>query len=137
MRDTSKWTLSLRGFLLQQIGSIISQLQSKDKEDCLALPLDNFLSTVSEVESLSVNVSWLKSHVIALKDLKKARPSVHTSFSSLCELRAKENSCINKTNEVDSTLQQAIHLARGISDMVPANLLLATHHKALLLDLEE
>ena len=26
MRDISKWTLSLRSFLLQQIGSIISQL---------------------------------------------------------------------------------------------------------------
>ena len=26
IRDTNKWTLSLRGFLLQQIGSIISQL---------------------------------------------------------------------------------------------------------------
>nr|POE67611.1 hypothetical protein CFP56_45898 [Quercus suber] len=56
MRDTSKRTLSLKGFLLQQIGSIISQLQSKDKKDCLALPLDNFLSTPSEVESVSVNV---------------------------------------------------------------------------------
>ena len=57
MRDISKWTLSLKGFLLQQIGSIISQLQSKDKEDCLALPFDNFLSTLSKAESLSVNVS--------------------------------------------------------------------------------
>ena len=72
MRDISKWTLSLKGFLLQQIGSIISQLQSKDKEDCLALPFDNFLSTLSEAESLSVNVGWLITHVTALKDLKKA-----------------------------------------------------------------
>ena len=31
IRDTSKWTLSLRGFLLQKIESIISQLQSKGK----------------------------------------------------------------------------------------------------------
>ena len=86
MRDTSKWTLSLRGFLLQQIGSIISQLQLKGKEECLALPLDNYLSTLSEAESLSVNASWLKSRVTALRDLKKARPSVHTSLSLLHEL---------------------------------------------------
>nr|POE98914.1 hypothetical protein CFP56_74867 [Quercus suber] len=91
MRDTSKWTLSLRGFLLQQIGFIISQLQSKDKEDYLALPLDNFISILSEAESLSVNVSWLKSCVTALRDLKKAGPSVHTSLSLLRKLRAKEN----------------------------------------------
>ena len=31
IRDTNKWTLSLRGFLLQKIESIISQLQSKGK----------------------------------------------------------------------------------------------------------
>ena len=104
MRDTSKWTLSLRGFLLQQIESIISQLQSKGKEDCLALPLDNFLSTLSEAESLSVNADWLKSHVTALRDLKKVGPSVHASLSSLCELRVKENSCINKAKEVESAL---------------------------------
>nr|POE89670.1 hypothetical protein CFP56_38058 [Quercus suber] len=81
MRDTSKWNLSLRGFLLHQIGSIISQLQSKDKEDYLALPLDNFLYTLSEAKSLSVNVGWLKNHVTALRDLKKVGPSVHTSLS--------------------------------------------------------
>ena len=57
MMDTSKWTFSFRGFLLQQIWSIISQQQSKGKEDCLALPLDNFLSTLSEVESLSVKLA--------------------------------------------------------------------------------
>ncbi|KAK7822415.1 hypothetical protein CFP56_036513 [Quercus suber] len=56
---------------VKQIGSIISQLQSKGKEDCLALPLDNYISTLSEAESLSVNVSWLKSRVTALRDLKK------------------------------------------------------------------
>ena len=105
IRDTSKWTLSLRGFLLQQIESIISQLQSKGKEDCLALPLDNFLSTLSEAESLSVNADWLKSHVTALRDLKRVGPSVHASLSSLCELRVKENSCINKAKEVESALQ--------------------------------
>ena len=105
MRDTSKWTLSLRGFLLQQIESIISQLQSKGKEDYLALPRDNFLSTPSEVGSVSVNVGWLKSHVIALRDLKKAGPSIHASLSSLRELRVKENSCINKEKEAKSALQ--------------------------------
>ena len=105
MRDINKWTLSLRGFLLQQIGSIISQLQSKDKENCLALPFDNFLSTLSEAKSLNVNADWLKSHVTALRDLKKAGPSVHTSLSSLRELGAKENSCINKAKEVESALQ--------------------------------
>ena len=104
MRDTSKWTLLLKGFLLQQIGSIISQPQSKDKKDFLTLPLDNFLSTLSEAKSLSVNVSWLKSHVTALKDLKKAGPFVHTSLSSLHELKAKENSCINKAKEAELAL---------------------------------
>ena len=99
MKDTSKWTPSLRSFLLQQIGSIISQLQSKGKEECLVLPLDNFLSTLSETESLRVNVGWLKSHVIALRDFKKVGPSVHTSLSSLHDLRVKENSCINKAKE--------------------------------------
>ena len=90
MKDTSKWTLSLKGFLLQQIGSIISQLQSKDKKDCLALFLDNFLSTLSEIESLSVNVGWLKSRVTALRHLKKAGPSIHASLSLLRELRVEE-----------------------------------------------
>ena len=103
--DTSKWTFSFRGFLLQQIWSIISQQQSKGKEDCLALPLDNFLSTLSKAESLSVNVSWLKSRVSTLRDLKKARPSVHASLPSLRELRVKENSRLNKAKETKSTLQ--------------------------------
>ena len=40
-----------------------------------------------------------------MKDLKKARPSVHASLSSLSELRVKENSCINKAKEVESALQ--------------------------------
>jgi len=109
MRDTRKWTLSLRGFLLQQIGSIISQLQSKDKEACLALPFDNFLSTLSKVESLSVNIGWLKSCVIALRDLKKAGPSIHTSFSLLHELRDKENLYIDEAKEAESDLQ--VHVA--------------------------
>ena len=105
MRDTSKWTLSLKSFLLQQIRSIISQLQSKGKEDCLALSLDNFLSKLSEAESLSVNVDRLKSRVTALRDLKKTGPSVHSSLSSLHELRIKENSCINKGKEAELALQ--------------------------------
>ena len=105
MRDTSKWTLSLKGFLLQQIGSIISQLQLKGKEECLAVPFDNFLSTLSEAESRSVNVGWLKSCVTALRDLKKVGPSVHTSLSSLHDLKVKENSCINKAKEAESALQ--------------------------------
>ena len=56
MKDINKWTLSFKGFLLGQIGYMISQLQSKGKEDCLALPLDDFLSTLSEAKGLSVNV---------------------------------------------------------------------------------
>ena len=105
MKDTNKWTLSLRGFLLGQIGFVVSQLQSKGKENCLDLPLDEFLSTLSEAEGLSVNVGWLKSRVTALRDLKKAGPSVHASLSSLCELRAKESSCINKAKETESALE--------------------------------
>ena len=105
MKDTRKWTLSLRGFLLKQIGFVISQLQSQGKEDCLALPLDDFLSTLSEAEGLIVNIGWLKSHVTALRDLKKAGPSVHASLSSLRELRVKENSCINKAKEIGSALE--------------------------------
>ena len=105
MKDAKKWTLSLRGFLLGQIGSIISQLQSKGKEDCLALPFDDFLSTLNEAEGLSVNASWLKSCVTALRDLKKAGPSVHASLSSLHELRVKENSYINKAKETKSALE--------------------------------
>ena len=77
----------------------------KGKEDCLALPFDNFLSILSEVESLSVNVGWLKSRVIALRDLKKEGPFVHASLSSLRELRVKKNSCISKAKETESTLQ--------------------------------
>ncbi|KAK4593532.1 hypothetical protein RGQ29_017589 [Quercus rubra] len=105
MKDTNKWTLSLRGFLLGQIGFVVSQLQSKGKENCLDLPLDDFLSTLSEAEGLSVNVGWLKSRVTALRDLKKAGPSVHASLSSLRELRAKESSCINKAKETESALE--------------------------------
>nr|POE51068.1 hypothetical protein CFP56_55841 [Quercus suber] len=105
MQDTNKWTLSLRGFLLGQIGSIVSQLQSKGKKGYLALPLDDFLSTLSKVKSLSVNVGWLKSRVTALRDLKEVGPSVHASLSSLRELRAKESSCINKAKETESALE--------------------------------
>ena len=82
----------------------MSQLPSKVKKDYLAFPLDDFLSTLSEAEGLSVNVGWLKSHVIALRDLKKAGPFIHASLSSLRELRAKESSCINKVKETESAL---------------------------------
>ncbi|XP_030962284.1 ubiquitin carboxyl-terminal hydrolase 12-like isoform X2 [Quercus lobata] len=105
MKDTNKWTLSLRGFLLGQIGFVVSQLQSKGKENCLDLPFDAFLSTLSEAEGLSVNVGWLKSRVTTLRDLKKAGSSVHSSLSSLRELRAKESSCINKAKETESALE--------------------------------
>ena len=105
MKDTSKWTLSLKGFLLQQFKSSISQLQSKVKKECLALPLDNFLCTLSEAESLNVNVGWLMSRITALWDFKKAGPFVHNSLSSLCEYRVKENSCINKAKEAKLALQ--------------------------------
>ena len=70
MKDTDKWTQSLRGFLLGKIGFIVSQLQSKGKKDCLAFPFDDFLSTLGEAKGLSVNVGWLKSHATALRDLK-------------------------------------------------------------------
>ncbi|XP_030959061.1 zinc finger BED domain-containing protein RICESLEEPER 1-like [Quercus lobata] len=105
MKDTDKWTPSLRGFLLGQIRSIVSQLQSKGKKDFLALPLNDFFSTLSEVEGLRVKVNWLKSRVIASRDLKRAGPSIHASLSSLHELRAKESSYVNKVKETKSTLE--------------------------------
>ena len=46
---------------------------SKGKKDSLTLSFDEFLSTLGDAESMGFNVEWLKSHVIALKDLKKAR----------------------------------------------------------------
>ena len=64
---------------------------------------------MSEAESLSVNAGWLNNHVITLRDLKKVGPSVHTSLSSLRELRAKENSCIDEAKEAESSLQ--VHAA--------------------------
>nr|POF06655.1 hypothetical protein CFP56_29244 [Quercus suber] len=85
--------------------SSVKKPQSNGKEDCLALPLDDFLSTLSEAEGLSINVSWLKSHVTALRDLKKVVSSIHASLSSLRELRDKESSCINKAKDTESALE--------------------------------
>ena len=112
MKDTRKWTLSLRGFLLKQIGFVISQLQSQGKEDCLALPLDDFLSTLSEAEGLIVNIGWLKSHVT------EAGPSIHASLSSLRELRVKENFCINKAKEIGSALEVHSALITQLQDFI-------------------
>ena len=83
MGDTDKWTLPLRSFMLERIGFVISQLQSKDKEDSMTFSFDEFLSTLGDAESMGFNVEWLKSHVIALRDLKMAQPSIYASLSLL------------------------------------------------------
>ena len=71
----------------------------------MIFPFDDFLSTLSEAEDLSFNVGWLKSRVIALRDLKKVGYFVHASLSSRCELRSKGSSCINKAKETKSALE--------------------------------
>ena len=79
--DTSKWTLPLRSFMLERIGFVVSQLQSKGKEDSLTLSFDEFLSTLGDAGSMGFNVGWLKSRIIAFRDLKKAGPSIHASLT--------------------------------------------------------
>ena len=71
MEDTNKWILLFMSFMLEQIGFVVSQLQSKGKEDSLTLSFDEFLSILGDAQSIGFNVEWLKIHVIALKDLKK------------------------------------------------------------------
>lgn len=51
---------------------------------------------------MGFNVGWLKSRLIALRDLKKAGPSVHASLTLLQQLRVKRISCINKAKETKS-----------------------------------
>ena len=70
MGDTEKWTLPLRSFMLERIRFVLSQLQSKGKEDNQTLSFDEFLSTLGDVKSMGFNVEWLKSRVIILIDLK-------------------------------------------------------------------
>ena len=89
MRDTDKWTVPLKSFMLECIGFVVSQLQSKGKEDHLTLSFDELLSTLTKANDMGFNVKWLKSNVTALRDLKKARPSVHTSLSLLQQLKVK------------------------------------------------
>ena len=85
--------------MLRRVGFVVSQLQSKGKEDNLTLSFDELLSILTKANGMGFNVRWLKSHVAALRDLKKARPFVHTSLSSLQQLKVKSNSCINKAQE--------------------------------------
>ena len=83
----------------------------------MAVSLDDFLPILSEAKGLSVNVGWLKSRVTALRDLKKARASIHASLSSLRKLRVKENSCIEKAKKTKISLtstQQSNHSTPGI-----------------------
>ena len=56
MGDTDRWTLFLRSFMLGQIGFVVSQLQSKGKEDSLTLSFDELLSTLGDVEGMSFNI---------------------------------------------------------------------------------
>jgi len=69
--------------MLERIGFVISQLQSKDKEDSMTSSFDEFLSTLGDAKSMGFNVEWLKSRVIALRDLKMAQPSIYASLSLL------------------------------------------------------
>ena len=100
--DTSKWTLPLRSFMLERIGFVMSQLQSKGKEDSLTLSFDEFLSTLGDAESMGFNVGWLKSHIIVFRDLKKAGPSIHASLTLFQQLRVKRIACINRAKETKS-----------------------------------
>ena len=56
MKDTNKWTLILRSFMLEHIGFVMSQLQSKDKVDHLTLSFDELLSTLTEADGVGSNV---------------------------------------------------------------------------------
>ena len=56
MGDTNKWTLSLRGFMLGRIGFVISQLQSKGKENSLTLSFNELLSALGDAEGMGFNV---------------------------------------------------------------------------------
>ena len=56
MGDTDRWTLFLRSFMLGQIGFVVSQLQSKGKEDSLTLSFNELLSTLGDVEGMSFNI---------------------------------------------------------------------------------
>ena len=105
MRDIDKWILLLRSFMLEHIVFVMSQLQSKGKEDHLTLFFDEFLSTLIEVDGMGFNVEWLVSCVMTLIDLKKAGPSVHASLFLLQQLRVKRNSCINKVEKTKSTME--------------------------------
>ena len=71
--------------MLGRIGFVVSQLQSKGKEDSLTLSFDELLSTLGDVEGMSFNIEQLKSRVIAL--------------------RAKRISCVNKAKETKSAIE--------------------------------
>ena len=99
----------------------MSKLQSKSKEDSLTLSFDEFLSTLGDAESTGFNVKWLKSSVIAFRDLKRARPSIHASLSLLQELRVKRTSCIKKAKETKSAIEahntSITHLQESITKL--------------------
>ena len=93
---------------MEHIVFIMSQLQSKGKEDHLTLFFDEFLSTLIEVDGMGFNVEWLVSCVMTLIDLKKAGPSVHASLSLLQQLRIKRTLCINKVEETKLAIKTHI-----------------------------
>ena len=105
VRDTEKWTLSLRSFMLGRIGLVISQLKSKGKMNNLTLSFDELLSTLGDAKGIGFNVEWLKSRVIALRDLMKAWPSIRASLSLLHQLRPNRISCISKAKETRSAIE--------------------------------
>ena len=104
MEDTNNQILPFRSFILEQIGFVVFQLQYNGKEDSLTLSFDEFLSTLGDAESMGFNVGWLKSRIIAFRDLKKAGPSIHASLTLFQQLRVKRIACINRAKETKSII---------------------------------
>ena len=95
-------------FMLEHIGLVVSQLQSKGKEDHHTLPFKDILSALAEANGMGFHVGWLVSRVTTLRDLQKVGPTIHASLSSLQQLRAKRDSSINKANETKSAMEARI-----------------------------
>ena len=93
-------------------------MQSKGKEENLTLSFNEFLSTLGDAESMSFNVKWLVSHVIAFRDLNKVGPSTHAYFSLLQQLRVKRASCITKAEETKLAIKAHIILVTQLQESI-------------------